>query len=72
MKDKICSIYDCYINQKQLEHCGLCDEYPYETFTSLRAPSMSDEEAKQSLREKQQVLLQRKEISTEAWLREKI
>jgi len=71
-KLEVCSIYGCCVDKKQLEHCGLCDEFPCETFTSLRDPSMSDEEFEQSLSERQQALLLRKEIGTEAWLREKL
>ncbi|MEE8414540.1 MAG: DUF3795 domain-containing protein [Dehalococcoidales bacterium] len=71
-KLEACPLYDCCVNQHHLEHCGLCDEFPCETFTSLRDPSMNDEEAEQSWREKKQVLLLRKEIGTEAWLRQKL
>jgi len=68
---EVCPLYGCCTQQKQLEHCGLCHEFPCETFTSLRDPSMSDAEAEQSLQERQQNLLRRKEVGTEAWLREK-
>ena len=67
----VCPLYDCSVNQKKLEHCGLCSEFPCETFTSLRDPSLSDEEAEQSLRQREKDLRRRKEIGTEAWLREK-
>ena len=66
-----CPIYDCCVNKHQLEHCGLCDKFVCETFTSLRDPSLSDEEHKQSLQNRQKDLLSRKEIGTEAWLKEK-
>ena len=68
---EVCPLYGCCVNQKQLEHCGLCIDFPCETFTSLRDPSLSDEEAEHSLRERQKDLTLRKEIGTEAWLREK-
>jgi hypothetical protein len=68
---EICPLYSCCVNQKQLVHCGMCHELPCEIFTSLRDPSLSDEEAEQSLRERQKDLILRKEIGTEAWLREK-
>ncbi|MFC2014934.1 DUF3795 domain-containing protein [Chloroflexota bacterium] len=71
-KLEVCQIYGCCVDKKQLENCGLCDEFPCETFTSLRDPSMSDEEFEQSLRERQRALLLRKEIGTEAWLSEKL
>ena len=68
---EVCPLYGCCINEKQLELCGLCDEFPCETFNSLRDPSMSDEEAEQSLGERQKDLTLRKEIGTEAWLKER-
>ena len=72
IKDKICPLYNCCINQKQLEHCGLCDEFPCETFTGLRDPSLTEEEARQALLARQNELVKRKEIGTERWLEEKI
>ena len=71
-KLEACPVYDCCINRHRLEHCGLCNEFPCKTFTSLRDPSMSDEEAEQSLQNKQRVLLLRKEIGTDAWLRQRL
>lgn len=68
---EVCPLYGCCVNQKHLEHCGLCDEFPCETFNSLRDPSLSDEEAEQALRERQKDLTLRKEIGTEAWLKER-
>lgn len=49
MKVEICSLYDCCINKKQLEYCGLCDELPCKTFTSFYDPSFSPEEAGKSI-----------------------
>ncbi len=72
IKDKICPLYNCCINQKQLEHCGLCNEFPCETFTELRDPSLGEEEARQALLARQNELVKRKEIGTERWLEEKI
>jgi len=66
----VCPIFGCCAGEKRLEHCGLCDEFPCETFTSLRDPSMSEGEAEQSLSERQLILSRRREIGTEAWLRE--
>ncbi|UCH43425.1 MAG: DUF3795 domain-containing protein [Dehalococcoidales bacterium] len=66
-----CPLYDCCVNKEQLEHCGLCGEFPCEKFASLRDPSMSDEEAEKSLRQRQKDLNLRKEMGTEAWLRER-
>lgn len=68
---EVCPLYDCAVNQKHLEHCGLCPELPCETFNSLRDPSLSDEEAAAALETRKEGLLHRKEIGTEAWLDEK-
>lgn len=71
MNVEVCPLYGCCIDKKQLEHCGLCDELPCETFTSLHDPSLSPEEAKQSILSRQNELMRRKEIGTEKWLEEK-
>jgi hypothetical protein len=69
---EVCPVYDCCVNQKQLEHCGLCPEFPCKAFISLRDPSLSDEEAEQSLYKRQQDLRRRKEVGTRAWLKERL
>ena len=71
MKVETCPLYDCCINKKQLEHCGLCEELPCETFNKFHDPSLSPEEAKQAVLKRQNELIKRKEISTENWLEEK-
>ncbi|MEW6095809.1 MAG: DUF3795 domain-containing protein [bacterium] len=68
MKVEVCPLYDCCVNKKQLEHCGLCDELPCQTFTGFYDPSLSEEEAKKAVSARQQELLKRKEIGTEKWL----
>ena len=70
-KDKVCPLHNCCSDQKQLEHCGLCDECPCPTFTGLRDPALGDEEAKQALIGRQNELAKRKEIGTGGWLEEK-
>lgn len=71
MNVEVCPLYDCCVNKRQLEHCGLCDEFPCSTFTELRDPSLSEEEAKKSLIARQDDLLRRKGIGTLRWLEEK-
>ncbi|MFB0562835.1 MAG: DUF3795 domain-containing protein [Candidatus Lokiarchaeia archaeon] len=71
MNVEFCPLYDCCVNKKQLEHCGLCTEFPCKTFTELRDPSLSEEEAEESLITRQNELLRRKEIGTEKWLEER-
>jgi len=71
MKVEVCPLYDCCINKKRLEHCGLCDELPCKTFTGFYEPSLSEEEGKKAVLGRQKELLRRKEIGTEKWLEEK-
>jgi hypothetical protein len=66
----ICPLHDCCRNQKQMEHCGLCDDFPCQMFLELRDPDMSDEEFQSSLKARQDVLKRRAEIGTEKWLQE--
>ena len=68
---EVCPVYGCCINNRKLEHCGLCPELPCETFTSLRDPALSDEEYEKSLADRQKDLNLRKEKDTEAWLKER-
>lgn len=67
---EVCPLYGCCVNQKQLEHCGLCDEFPCKTFTSLRDPSLSEEDAEKALINRQEGLIRRRKIGTEKWLGE--
>ena len=71
MNVESCPLYDCNINTKQLEHCGVCNELPCKTFSELRDPSLSDKEAQKALLARQNDLIKRKEVGTEKWLEEK-
>ena len=71
MPSKICPLYDCCRNQKNIEHCGLCDDMPCKIFLELRDPDMSDEEFQKSLDERLSELKTRAEIGTDQWLKEK-
>ena len=71
MKIEVCPLHDCCRNQKQLEHCGLCEDFPCETFNALRDPNMSDDEFEKSLSLRKQALRRRAEIGTDDWLKEK-
>lgn len=70
MKIEVCPLYDCCINKKQLEHCGMCDELPCETFKAFHDPALSEKEAKKVVLVRQNELLKRKKIGTEKWLQE--
>ena len=65
---EVCPLYECSVNQRHLEHCGMCGDFPCETFTSLRDPSLGDEEAQKALLIRQQDLIRRKELGTAAWI----
>ena len=64
-----CPLYNCCVNTKQLEHCGLCAQFPCVTFNELRDPSLNDQEAQKALLERQNDLRKRKEIGTKQWLK---
>jgi hypothetical protein len=66
----VCPLHACCRNQKNLEHCGLCAEFPCKTFLELRDPSMSDEAFKKSLEIRAGALRRRAEVGTEKWLLE--
>jgi hypothetical protein len=71
MPARICPLHDCCRNQRQLEHCGVCDDFPCATFLDLRDPDMSDEAFRKSLEDRQKELRRRAEIGTDNWLQEK-
>jgi hypothetical protein len=71
IKVEICPLYDCSINKNKIEHCGLCSQLPCKTFTSFYDPSLSPEEAKKAVCERQNELIERKNIGTQKWLQEK-
>ena len=66
----VCPLYDCCSNQKQMEHCGLCEDFPCKIFMELRDPNMTDKEFQESLKARQDALERRADIGTEKWLRE--
>jgi hypothetical protein len=66
----VCPLYDCCVSKKKLEHCGLCDELPCETFQQFHDPALGPEEAEHSVINRKNDLLRRKEIGTEQWLEE--
>lgn len=70
VKMETCPMYDCCVNEKHLEHCGLCSTFPCDSFNTLRDPSLSDEDFEKSLQNRKDLLSRRKEIGTEAWFAE--
>ena len=70
MPSNVCPLHECCRNQKQLEHCGLCTDFPCKIFLELRDPDQSDEEFQNSLKTRQEALNRRTKIGTEKWLEE--
>lgn len=68
MPGGICPLHDCCRNRKELEHCGLCGDFPCRTFLDLRDPNMSDDEFQASLEARKNNLAERREIGTAKWL----
>ena len=56
---EVCPIYNCSVNQKKLEHCGMCAELPCEIFLELKDPNVSDDEFQKSLKDRQDNLKKR-------------
>ena len=71
MPTSICPLHDCCRNQKELEHCGLCADFPCEVFFELRDPNMSDEEFEKSLEDRKTAIKRRTVIGTSKWLSER-
>jgi hypothetical protein len=65
----VCPLYECCTELKKVEHCGLCDEFPCGTFTSLRDPSYTDAEYEKAIHDRIITLRARKKMGTEAWLK---
>jgi len=49
-------MYDCSINKKEFHNCGECGELPCNLFTDMKDPNMSDEEHKESITKRVNVL----------------
>ena len=60
--DTECKVFHCCAVERGLEHCGLCPDFPCQTFLSL-------DSALQSAR-RYRALTRRAEIGTDAWLEE--
>ena len=60
MNIEVCPLHDCCVNKKHLEHCGLCDELPCETFSAFHDPALSPEEAKEAVVSRRDDLVKRR------------
>lgn len=57
-----CAVYECCVVERGLEHCGLCLDFPCQTFLGHAAPL--------TVGRRYRALCRRAEIGTQAWLRE--
>jgi len=51
-KVKVCPLYDCSVNQKNLKDCGSCDELPCKTFKEMKDPNSTLEEHEKGIIER--------------------
>ena len=50
-----CPIYSC-VKEKQLKHCGQCQQLPCNIYFDMKDPSMSDEKHQQSIKDRVEIL----------------
>ncbi len=48
----ICPIYRCVVMDKQLKHCGFCQDMPCATWRELKDPSYSDEQHETAIQQR--------------------
>ncbi|MFC1514113.1 DUF3795 domain-containing protein [candidate division KSB1 bacterium] len=70
MPGGLCPIYNCCVNEKKLEHCGLCEELVCKIFLGLRDPNISDEVFRKSIKDRETALRRREEVGTRQWIAE--
>ncbi len=46
----VCPVYDCCVNERRLEHCGLCDSMPCGRFTQIKEPNVTEAQEQECLR----------------------
>ena len=63
-----CPIWECCVDQKGFEHCGLCSDFPCSTYLDLKDPS--DPKADLHKRQTIESLKHRTEVGTRRWLEE--
>ncbi len=66
----VCNLYDCCVNDRDLEHCGMCPDLPCEMFSSSHDPSLTGEQAREDIANRRKTLIRRRHIGTERWLEE--
>lgn len=56
----VCPIYNCCVNEKHFEHCGLCSELPCRIHFDTKDPKISDEEHRAGLERRVAILKMKK------------
>lgn len=58
---EVCPIYGCCVEQRSLEHCGVCGDFPCETFMSIEQsdPELDEEQAEASAKKRRENLIGR-------------
>lgn len=55
----ICPLYACCADDRNLDDCGLCADFPCPLYFELKDPSLSDEEHRQGIRDRAEILRSR-------------
>lgn len=56
MPNKICTLYDCAINERKYKSCGNCTELPCKQFKELKDPNITEEEHINSIKKRVDLL----------------
>jgi hypothetical protein len=56
MPEKVCPLFDCAVNKKELISCGGCGLLPCELFLKMKDPKSTDEEHKASILKRVELL----------------
>jgi len=65
-----CRLYQCCVGERDLEHCGMCEDLPCDMFKTSYDPSLSPEEAVKDVGQRQESLRLRRDIGTLRWVKE--
>ncbi|MEL7656083.1 MAG: DUF3795 domain-containing protein, partial [Bacillota bacterium] len=51
-----CPMYHCCANERQLKHCGECEELPCHIYFDTQDPEMTKEEHEEGIRQRVEIL----------------
>ena len=55
MNMEVCPIYSC-VKEKQLKHCGECEQLPCKIYVDMKDPSLTDEQHQQGIKDRVETL----------------